>query len=236
MSAAIAEPTIDSATRANLRIRLPYQRFDPSRIVGRMTVDEWTVFLEKSKQKSFYVNGEVIEMSGASPEHNLLSMNFAFETRLALENARAECEVLGSDQKLYVHDRLYYFPDLVIVCGEWKVDHRDALRNPAAIVEILSETTAADDRTDKFRDYQQIPFLRHYILIEQNRIAVTHFQKIEGGLWAIVGDYRALTDSLTLTFGEASVPVPLSRVYRRVTFSAPDTEPAAESADTAPPA
>jgi Uma2 family endonuclease len=205
------------------RNRPIFQRFDPSRIAGTMTVDEWADFLGKSKHKYDYVYGKAVQVAGASPEHNLISMNTSRAIGNLLEDADSDCEVLGSDQKVYVNERLYYFLDLMIVCGDWQVDFRDALRNPSAIIEILSESTETDDRSDKFREYQQIPSLGHYVLIDPYRIAVTHYQKIAGGLWAIIGDYRALTDSLMLVLGETTVSVPLSHIYRRVSFV--DTTP-----------
>ena len=208
--------TLSPPSAAPVRFRPPYQRFDPARVVGKMTLAEWDDYLARSKHKSDYINGEVVIAAGASPQHNLIQMNVAVSIGNALEAADSECEALGSDQKIYVAERLYYFPDLIVVCGSWKVDMRDAIQNPAAIIEVLSESTATDDRTDKFRDYQRIATLRHYLLIDQYRIAVTHYEKLENGPWAIAGDYRALTDTVTLSFGETNVAVPLSRIYRRV--------------------
>jgi Uma2 family endonuclease len=204
------------------RHRPPYRRFDPARIARTMTVDEWTAFLEKSKHKYHYVDGEVVQVAGASPEHNLICANTLRAIGDAFEAQGSDCEVLGSDQRVYARERLYYFPDLVVVCGAMQVDHRDALHNPAAIVEVLSSATENDDRTDMFRDYKEIASLRHYILIEQHRAAVMHYKKIEGGLWAVVGDYRSLTDSLTLTFGETVITFLLERIYRRVLLPPPD--------------
>lgn len=195
-----------------------YQRFAPARLLGRMSVDEWHTFLQASVQKSNYVYGEVVEVAGASPEHNLIAMNMAARLRNVLDAGEYDCDVLGSDQKVAVEADLYYFPDLCVVCGEWKVDFHDALLNPCVIVEVLSPTPERDDRTDKFREYQQIATLRHYFLIDQSRVAVTHYEKLAQGLWAIVGDFRSLEDSITLTLGEATVSVPLSQIYRRVTF------------------
>ena len=83
-------------------------------------------------------------------------------------------------------------------------------------MEVLSPSTQADDRTDKFREYQQITTLRHYILIDESRVAVTHFEKLAVGLWATVGDFRWQDDVLKIILGEAAVTVPLSQVYRRV--------------------
>ena len=217
MSTATQEPPLHSLPP---RPRVAYRRFAPSRVIGRMTVDEWMTFLEKSKHKYDYIRGEVVQVAGASPEHNLIGVNTLRAIGDALETAESDCEILGSDQRVYVNEDLYYFPDLVIVCGEMQVDHRDALRNPAAIIEVLSSATEKDDRTDKFRDYKQIASLRHYMLIEQNRAAVTHYAKVEG-VWTIAGDYRAMTDNLRLTFSETTVQVPLERIYRRVAFPEP---------------
>ena len=206
MSAAIAEPRV-------------YQRFAPERSLGRMSVEEWFTFLTNSTPRSDYVYGEVVEVAGASPEHNLLAMNFSRALGNALEAAGSSCEVLGSDQKVFAGPGLYYFPDLCVVCGEWLVDPFDAIQNPTAIVEVLSPTTERDDRTDKFREYQQIASLKHYVLIDQSRVAVTHFEKLAQGLWAIVGDFRELADEVSLTLDGSTATVSLSQIYRRVSFS-----------------
>ncbi|WP_395092099.1 Uma2 family endonuclease [Armatimonas sp.] len=201
------------------RERKTYQRFPAERVIGRMSVDEWMVLLEHSKHKSNYICGEVVEVAGASPEHNVVAMNMAVALRNSLDILETNCDVLGSDQKVFVPPGLYYFPDLCVVCGEWKVDLRDALQNPCVIVEVLSPSTESDDRTDKFREYQQIASLRHYILIDQSRVAVTHFEKLAVGLWAIVGDFRSQDDTLKIALAGATVEVPLAQIYRRVVFS-----------------
>ncbi|MBC8134953.1 MAG: Uma2 family endonuclease [Fibrella sp.] len=207
-----------TAIRTLVRTRFAYQRFEPSHIVGTMSLDEWDNLLKTSKHKYHYVYGEVVQRAGASPEHNLIAMNAGRAIGNVLEDTNSGCEILGSDQRVYVRDNLYYFPDLVIVCGDMQIDTRDALRNPVAVLEVLSPSTETDDRTDKFREYQLIPSLRHYVLIDQNRVAVTHYEKIAGGIWAIIGDYRELSDNLTLTFGEDSIAVPVSRIYRNLAF------------------
>ena len=198
-----------------------YQRFPPERVIGTMSLEAWIAYLESSQHKSNYICGEVVEVAGASPEHNQIAMNVGRALGNALEAQDANCDVLGSDQKVYIASELYYFPDLCVVCGEWKVDLYDALQNPCVIVEVLSPSTEADDRTDKFREYQQIASLSHYILIDQGRVAVTHFEKLAVGLWAIVGDFRSQDDALKVTLGEATVEVPLTQVYRRVVFGTP---------------
>jgi Uma2 family endonuclease len=207
-------PTLTEAPTATTT----YRRFPPERVLGRMSVEEWAKFLAASKHKSHYVYGEVIEMAGASVEHNLIAMNFAVSLRNALEAAGSTCEVFGSDQKVFVDSGLYYFPDLCVDCDDWLIDPYEALQNPSVIVEVMSESTEKDDRTDKFREYQQITSLRHYVLIDQARIAVTHFEKLAQGLWAIVGDFRELDDHLTIALKEHMHTVSLAQIYRRITL------------------
>lgn len=134
----------------------------------------------------------------------------------AFDAVGANCEVYGSNQKVYINRQRSYYPDVTVVCGEAQFDERDMLRNPAVIVGVLSPSTAAFDRGEKFEKYQTLGSLQHYILIEQNRISVPHYEKIAGNVWAIVGTHTVLTESLTIALEEVSVQAALSAIYRRV--------------------
>lgn len=196
----------------------PYLRYDPARVVGTMTVEEYLAFERSAKERYEYHYGRVIQVPGGSPEHNMISMDTAYVLMSLLRAAKSTCDVLGSDQKVYVNDDLYLYPDVTVVCDDPQFDHQDMLRNPTLIVEVLSPSTEKEDRTDKFRDYQTIESLRHYVLIEQERVSITHYEKIVGGLWAIVGDYTRLTDGWKLTLGDTTITIPLTEIYRRVPF------------------
>jgi Uma2 family endonuclease len=71
------------------------------------------------------------------------------------------------------------YPDLVALCGEREVEdgRRDLLLNPALIVEVLSDSTEAYDRGDKFAIYRSIPSLKEYLLVSQYRVAVELFTR-----------------------------------------------------------
>lgn len=78
---------------------------------------------------------------------------------------------------------------------------------------MLSPSTEAYDRGEKFRYYRQIPSLRHYILIAQHERRVEHFTRHENGLWAQVGEYTAPDDHLRIP--EMDIRIPLAAIYRR---------------------
>ena len=180
-----------------------------------MNSEDYLRFAQNALHKYEYHGGKAWEMSGASFEHSVI----ATSTRRVLGNSLedTECIVLDSDMRVYIPGKkAYYFSDACIVCASPQVDDHESLRNPVAIVEVLSPSTAAFDRGQKFEDYQKIESLQHYILIEQDRVSVTHYEKIAGNLWAIVSLSTELSDSLNVTLDNNTVLVPLTKIYRRV--------------------
>lgn len=195
---------------------VPYRRYTQAQVVGAMTAGEFVAWERTTPEKHQYIEGNVVRMPGSSPEHNLIQADLQFEVTLALRTSHSPCDVIGSDQKVFVSDDRLLYPDLTIFCGEAQFDHLNALRNPTVIVEILSPTTEKDDRTDKFDDYQRIASLQSYILVEQNRAYVTHYRKQPNGLWAIFETVKGMAGAITIPFEGGSVSVPLAAVYRRV--------------------
>lgn len=210
--------SVADATPLSTRKPAPYQRFDPSRVVGWMTLEEYIAFERHSGIRCEYIEGKVIEVSGGSLEHSRIAENTKRALGNALETAGADCDIYGSDQKIRIHERLYRYPDGAIVCGQSYADPIEALQNPILIFEVLSPSTEREDHTDKFDDYQRVESLRHYVLIDQYRPRVTHFEKIAGGIWAIVGIHTDLMESLSLTLDNQTFSIPLSAIYRRIEF------------------
>jgi Uma2 family endonuclease len=124
-----------------------------------------------------YVAGRVVAMAGGSIEHGRLMAQLALLLGIALRGRG--CVVLPSDVRVRIRaaDRATY-PDLFIVCGTVERDPDDphAVVNPVVVVEILSESSAEEDRGDKFADYRRLRSLREYVLVSQRdrRIDVYH--------------------------------------------------------------
>ena len=90
------------------------------------------------------------------------------------------------------------------------------------IVEVLSPTTEAYDRGDKFRHYRRIGSLREYVLISQDRRMVERYTR-QGNDWV----YSDLTDpDQILKLESIGCQIPLNRIYARITF--PETGAAEE--------
>ncbi len=86
---------------------------------------------------------------------------------------------------------------------------------------MLSATTAAFDRGQKFAIYRQLPSLREYVLIEQDRMSVECFRRNERDRWVLQaygpGDQVELS---SLEFGTT-----IEALYEDVTLPAIPDEP-----------
>lgn len=153
----------------------------------KVTPEEYLELERKASHKSEYRNGEIVAMSGASLAHNIIVANLIAALHTCLR--KSGCMVLPSDMKVYAPDcENYYYPDITIVCGkvEFHESHKDYFLNPSVVIEVLSPSTEAYDRGDKFRCYRTIPALQEYVLVLSGQMLVERYQKEEANHWDLV--------------------------------------------------
>ena len=144
----------------------------------RLTPEEYIAFERKFLPDSEivrheYVNGELIAMSGASREHNLITINVSTALHTRLRGSR--CETYANDMRVSAPATAsYFYPDVVVVCEEPRFENEvfDILLNPLILVEVLSPSTEAYDRGEKFAHYRQLPSLQEYILVAQDKFSL----------------------------------------------------------------
>ncbi|OIN58832.1 Uma2 family endonuclease [Arsenicibacter rosenii] len=142
--------------------------------------------LHQSGTKLEYNAGEIVAMAGAQPAHNIIISNVTYRLMDCL--MQKGCVLFNSDQLIKIEDcDKYTFPDLVIVCGKPVYEKNayglNALLNPEIIVEVLSESTASYDRTEKFDCYRTLPSFREYILISSDKKRVDVHKKLNESEW-----------------------------------------------------
>jgi Uma2 family endonuclease len=149
-----------------------------------LTLEEYLAIESKAECKSEYVDGEMYAMSGASLRHNTIVANVIIELGQQLRGR--PYSVLTSGMKVLMPDsRKFFYPDVSVLCGEpqFHDDREDIILNPTLIVEVLSESTAAFDRGEKFRAYQQLVSLQEYILISQDVNVVEQYVRQTRESW-----------------------------------------------------
>lgn len=162
-----------------------------------LTPEEYLAFERKATTKHEYLPGEIVAMSGASFDHNFITGDIFGELRAQLRGGR--CKVAASDMRVKVSKTgSYFYPDVVVFCGEPQAEDStsDTLLNPTLIIEVLSPSTEARDRGEKFWHYQQLASLQEYILVSQDQLRVEHYLR-EGAYW-LRTEFRELDDVMAL--------------------------------------
>jgi Uma2 family endonuclease len=148
-----------------------------SKSIGHyFTPEEYLQFERMSAAKHEYRQGLVIAMAGASKAHVAINRNLSGRLFNHLLG-HGKCALYSSDMKVRLSKgKDYYYPDLVVTCDEADQLSVDGIiDHPKLIIEILSDSTEAFDREEKFLDYKTIPTLEEYVLVHQKQILVERF-------------------------------------------------------------
>jgi Uma2 family endonuclease len=195
----------------------------------RFTVEEYLTFERAADECHEYLDGVIYAMAGESPDHGRICMNLT--ATLVPQLRGSACEAFSKDMKVccgpyraHTREGLYAYPDLV-VCGaiQFHSQAQDVLVNPTLIVEVLSPSTEAFDRGEKFRRYRAwLPTLTDYVLVAQDRPVIDHYQRTTTGRWEL--------ETLEGRDAHLHLPgidctVPLVEVYERVVFPQAAEEP-----------
>jgi Uma2 family endonuclease len=189
------------------------------RTLSYFSPEEYLAFERGTDARHEYLDGHVYAMAGESIEHSRICVNVSGELRARLKGH--PCEVLSPNMKVVTSPSgLFSYPDVVVVCGEPQFydERRDILTNPAVVFEVLSPSTEAYDRGEKFLRYRtQIETLREYILVSQHRPLVEHYVRQPDGSWSY-SSAGGLDAAVNLSSIDCRLP--LSEIYDRIVFPA----------------
>ena len=182
------------------------------------TLEEYFELEKNSDERYEFYNSEVFCMSGASSNHAQIETNLITSLSGRLRE-RGICVFPGNMRINVPAAPPYRYPDIVVVCDKpiyEKIGGIDALINPALIIEVLSASTEAYDRGDKFTHYKSVASFREYLLVAQHRPHVAQFVKQSSTSWTQT-EVNDLDGHLHLP--SVGCPLSLSNVYRDVEFS-----------------
>jgi Uma2 family endonuclease len=139
---------------------------------------------QQSQTKQEYINGAVYAMAGASDAHVTIAGNLF--ARLLNHLRGGGCRVYIADMKVRILDRnCFYYPDVMVTCNPQDQTTPTYKQFPKLIVEVLSNSTEAFDRGDRFADYQTLESLEEYVLINTRHQRIECFRRDSGGRWLL---------------------------------------------------
>jgi Uma2 family endonuclease len=181
------------------------------------TPEEYLELEIASETRNEYRNGEIIPMTGGTPDHNKISGNLYIILTLALR--RKPYETFHVDQRLWIPAvSLYTYPDVMVLQKplELQTGRKDTVLNPCFIAEVLSKSTQNYDRIEKFASYRTIPTFQEYLLIDQYRIHVEHYVKTAVNQW-IFSEYD--DPNFTLSLSNFETQILIADLYENIDFN-----------------
>jgi Uma2 family endonuclease len=137
------------------------------------TLEEFRAWHERQPDVWEFIDGALRLMAPGSKAHTLLKSNVHAAFAEALRGTG--CRALVDGAIIEVHGSSL-IPDIVVTCADldFSTPRVDA---PVLIVEILSPSNEKDDMGRKLALYLEIPSLRHYLVIHQDRRQIVHHER-----------------------------------------------------------
>ncbi|MBW4646326.1 MAG: Uma2 family endonuclease [Goleter apudmare HA4340-LM2] len=178
-----------------------------------LSPDEYLETEKSSQIKHEYIQGQIYAMAGSSDAHVTITANLVALLRNHIRGSG--CRVYVADMKARIESlNVFYYPDIMVTCDQRDTNFEYFKRYPCLIIEVLSPSTEALDRGDKFSDYQDLETLQEYLLISQNRQRIDCFRRNVAGRWELYS-YRG-NQELQLT--SLSFSCSVTDVYEDVSF------------------
>jgi Uma2 family endonuclease len=184
-----------------------------------ISLEEYRAIAEISEERYEYCNGEISPMSGGTATHSAIASNLLIYLGFLLRDTNFR--LFNSDLRIWIPDhQCGTYTDLMVVNGnlEFNGDRSDEILNPLLIVEVLSPSTEAYDRGEKFRKYRSVTSFCEYLLVSQSEPYIEQYYQIDTqshDRWQLQICDR-LDQSIILQ--SLNVDIPMAEIYRRISF------------------
>lgn len=175
------------------------------------TDQDYFLLEESSEVRHEFINGNLIEMSGASRDHHKICKNLLRIFESLLQNTSYEVFIENMKVKIQGENQ-YYYPD-IFVTKEVETDENKYVQfAPELVVEVLSDATRSKDTVDKFIQYRKIGTLNYYLLVEPEKCLVLCHSKDAKGEWDMIS-YTKMEEIITLS--NLNITLSLTEIYRK---------------------
>ncbi len=177
-----------------------------------MTLAEFLEWEERQPMRYEFDGVGPVAMAGGSVRHAQIQRNLAFTFTARLRGR--PCQFLGSDLKIQTEEDHARYPDGIVICSPL-TGSETIVDAPVVIFEVLSPSTTHTDRFVKAREYQRMPSVQRYVMLEQDSVNAVVYAR-SGETWT----HEILIADSVLALPEIGVELPLAELYEGVVFEA----------------
>ncbi len=175
------------------------------------TIPEYFLLEESGEIRHEFINGNLIEMSGASREHHKICNKLLKLLDNLLSDKGYEVYIENMKVKIQ-NENQYYYPDIFVTKEAETEENKYVQFEPELIVEVLSATTRTKDMVDKFIQYRKIKTLNYYIVVEPEKYLVLCNFKEENGEWNM---FSYTNPEEVIPLSNLGVSLSLTDIYRK---------------------
>jgi Uma2 family endonuclease len=151
--------------------------------VHKLTLNEYLAWEDRQTDRNEFHRGETFAMVGGRRSHGCVVHNLG--RHLGNQLAGSPCRTFNEGMKVQIGDDTVLYPDIFVTCDKADLCTDMIFKSPTLVIEVLSPSTQAYDRSAKFALYRRISSLLEYILIDPETRRVEAFRRDDQGRWVL---------------------------------------------------
>jgi Uma2 family endonuclease len=184
----------------------------------KQSIAEYLAWESAQAGRNEFWRGEVFAMVGGKRGHGRVIANLMRHLGAHLDDT--PCQAFSEGMKVQVGEEAVLYPDVFVTCDHEFTADQAVFTAPVLVVEVLSPSTQAYDRSKKFAIYRQLASLREYALIDPDSRRVEVFRPSEDGHWKLFD----MSDDDELVLESIGCKVALRDVFKGMESSKRDSE------------
>ena len=175
-----------------------------------MTREAFFAWAEVQEGRYEFDGFQPVAMTGGNLGHSDLVGSIISQLRSRL--AGKGCRPLGSDAGVATVGEVVRYPDAVVTCSPFNARDR-LVPDPVVVFEVISPGSVRIDRVVKLREYQAVPTIRRYVIVEPGAVAITVLWREHAGEPFLS---LGLTENDVLALPEIGIEIPVAAIYEGI--------------------
>lgn len=175
-----------------------------------MSREEFFLWAESQDGRYEFDGSQPVAMTGGTNGHGIICGNTYFALRRRLAGGPCRPMAAESGGVATAGNKVRY-PDAAVTCSPVAAAER-LIPEPVVLFEVVSPSSVHEDHVDKRVEYQALPSVQRYVVVEQSRKQLTVHARGAAGAWR----EDTLDGSAVLEMPEIGVTLPIAELYEDV--------------------
>lgn len=141
----------------------------------KLGLEDFLIWENQQVERHEFHHGRVSAMEGERRTHGRAVLDLA--SRLSMQLDDSPCQVFIETMKVQIGDHTLLYSDLFVTCNKADLATEMIFRSPTLVIEVLSPSTQAYDRSQKFALYRRLDSLQEYILVDPETRRIDGFRR-----------------------------------------------------------